>query len=413
MRLTGYVRVSSEEQVKGYSLEAQERDIKKWAAENGHEISKVFVEPGLSARTDDRPIFQSMIQIVLDGGADGIIIHKSDRIARNLLDLLTYKNQLEQSGKRVFSVVEPFFNSDSPENRMVTGIIGSVNEFYSANLGREVKKGQIQMARSGRYPGGRTPLGYIRDENKNVVIDPEHGPFIAWAFIEFATGKYNLRAWAAKAADEMGFTNARGQRLHHQSWRKIFRNSFYIGHFTWDKMVYQGNHPPLVDPLVFNAVQRILDTNDSGGAKTRHFWLLSGLIWSNKYQKRMTGSLSRSKYAYYRAQGDGPEHSIKADELEAGVVNLLKNIRGWSNNGPENWILAMRVSPSMADIWPHLTPPIEKRDFLKLIFKSHGIFVESGGAIIEFRLRPGFESCRAHFKCVTRGTLSLVLGFSG
>jgi len=282
VKLSAYVRVSTEDQVRGYSLEAQENAIKTWAAEHGYELVKVFVEPGLSAKTDNRPIFQSMIKTVERGEADGVVIHKSDRIARNLLDLLIYRNRLEQSGKRIFSVVEPFFNSDSPENRMVTGIIGSVNEFYSANLGREVQKGQTQKAKNGIYPGGRIPLGYMRDDEKNMVIDPDHGPFIAYAFTEFSTGRYDLRSWAT-AAKKMGFTNRLGEPLLHQSWGKIFRNKFYIGFFKWGGETYQGDYPTLVSFPIFNAVQDILTANNSGGSKIRHFWLLSSLLYSLKY----------------------------------------------------------------------------------------------------------------------------------
>lgn len=86
MRLAVYIRVSSAEQVEGYSLDAQESACRAWAASNGYDVAHLFVEPGQSARTDQRPAFQQMITAVCaTPRIDGVLIHKSDRIARNLL----------------------------------------------------------------------------------------------------------------------------------------------------------------------------------------------------------------------------------------------------------------------------------------------------------------------------------------
>lgn len=51
MRLAVYIRVSSAEQVEGYSLDAQEDACRKWAASNGYDVAHLFVEPGQSARS--------------------------------------------------------------------------------------------------------------------------------------------------------------------------------------------------------------------------------------------------------------------------------------------------------------------------------------------------------------------------
>lgn len=386
MRVVIYTRVSSTEQVGGYSLEAQEEQCRAWAAAQGYEVIRVFVEPGVSARTDQRPAFQAMVQIVTAGAADAILIHKSDRIARNLLDWLVYRDRLETAGKKILSVTEPFLNDDSAESRMVAGIIGAVNEFYSVNLGREVKKGLLQAAKSGRFPGGRPPLGYIK-ENKNTIIDPDHGPALARAFTEFASGRYTLRSWTARARAD-GIITKHGNPISVQSWQKIFRNIFYTGDFTWSGERYTGDHPPLASLDIFTAVQKLLDERDSGGSQTRHFWLLSGLLWSTVYHKPMTGSLAKGKYAYYRATGDGPEHAIPAADIEARVIEELAHIRG--TNTRSQWHLAMAVSANLGLIIPHLEQPDIKK-FLNQIFVPQSILIEPGGHISDFKLKVGFE----------------------
>lgn len=392
MNVVIYTRVSSQEQVSGYSLDAQENACRQWAAEQGYEITRVYVEPGQSARTDQRPAFQKMIQMVKLGIADAILIHKSDRIARNLLDLLSYRSQLEQAGKRILSATEPFLNDDSPENRMVTGIIGSVNEFYSANLSREVIKGQLQKAKSGSFPGGKLPLGYRRNDDKQIVIDDTSAEVAHHAFQEFAQGHHTLKTWTA-AARERGYRNPRGNPISDQSWQKIFRNPFYIGQFRWGDDLYDGDHPPLTTKETFVEVQVLLDEHGGGGgAKNRHFWLLAGLLWSAKYHKKMTGSLAKGKYPYYRAAGPGPEHTVRAEDIESRVVALLDKITGYSPRARESWRLAMQVAPSTAVIWPLLPANEERKDFLNLIFPAVGIIIAPGGAVSRFDLREGFET---------------------
>lgn len=388
MRVVIYTRVSSTEQVSGYSLEAQEEQCRQWAAAQGHEVIRVFVEPGVSARTDQRLEFQSMIQIVTAGAADAVLIHKSDRIARNLLDWLVYRDRLETAGKKILSVTEPFLNDDSAESRMVAGIIGAVNEYYSANLSREVTKGMLQKAKSGRFPGGNPPLGYAR-ENKTTIIDPDHGPDIARAFVEFAIGRYTLRSWSVKARTD-GVVTRQGNPISTQSWQKIFRNVFYMGDFIWAGERYTGDHPPLVSQETFAAVQQLLDERDSGGSLSRHFWLLSGLLWSTVYHKKMSGSLAKGKYAYYRATGPGPEHAIPAADLEARVIDLLSHVRGTNPHSP--WHLAMSVSANLGLIIPHLEQQPDLKKFLNQIFVPQSILIEPGGHISDFKLKVGFES---------------------
>src|SRR5271169_1671344 len=58
-----YIRVSTRKQAeKGYSLEEQDRDLREYCGRQRWEIDHVFIEKGESARTDDRPEFQRMLE---------------------------------------------------------------------------------------------------------------------------------------------------------------------------------------------------------------------------------------------------------------------------------------------------------------------------------------------------------------
>ena len=57
-----YIRVSTEEQTEGWSLEAQRELCKRLALQRGWSVYRVYEEPGQSAKTDRRPVFQQMLR---------------------------------------------------------------------------------------------------------------------------------------------------------------------------------------------------------------------------------------------------------------------------------------------------------------------------------------------------------------
>ncbi len=388
MKIIIYARVSSLEQVSGYSIAAQTDQCYEWAINNGYNVIKIYTEPGKSAKTDQRPEFQAAIQFVLAGEADAILVHRADRFARNLFDYLNYRSQLEAQEKMILSATETFFNGVSPETKLLANIIMSVAEFIAARIGQETSKGTVQKAKEGKWPGGRPPNGYKRIDKDTIIIDPEKGSLFRKAFKEFASGQYTLQLWQIKAK-ELGIINFRGKPLNTKAWHDLFRNIFYTGQFYWKKQLYQGDHQPLIDKSTFETVQELLTLKNSGGKHKTHFWLLSGLLWSEKYQKPMSGSQS-GKNRYYRAKGPGSEHVINAADIEEKTINLLQQIQ-WDNENlfqaPEKIQMAIKSAPNIGLIYTQITHPIEQQEFLNTVFTKKGIVIASGGSISHGKLK--------------------------
>ena len=79
MRAALYARVSDEEQVEGYSLDAQKRAFRAYAESQGWDIYHEYVDEGVSAHTDDvakRPLFRQMIEDALARRWDVLVVHK-------------------------------------------------------------------------------------------------------------------------------------------------------------------------------------------------------------------------------------------------------------------------------------------------------------------------------------------------
>lgn len=81
----GYTRVSTVKQGEGVSLEAQKDEIIRYAEKHGLSISRWFEEKETAAKAG-RPIFDGILRDLRTGKADGLIVHKIDRSARNFRD---------------------------------------------------------------------------------------------------------------------------------------------------------------------------------------------------------------------------------------------------------------------------------------------------------------------------------------
>src|SRR5215210_7682840 len=88
LRAAAYIRVSSEEQVEGHSLDAQRRAIEQACQERGWEIVAWYADEGVSAHTDDvtkRLAFHQLVQNAQRHRFDAVVVHKLDRFARSMV----------------------------------------------------------------------------------------------------------------------------------------------------------------------------------------------------------------------------------------------------------------------------------------------------------------------------------------
>ena len=128
-----YARVSSEMQVEGFSIEAQLRAMREFARDQHWEVVREYIEEGFTAGTDARPQFQILLRDARVRLFDGLLVHKLDRLYRNLTQLLALVNSLEQQGITLISVTERV-DFSTPSGKMLLTNISMISEFYLNNL---------------------------------------------------------------------------------------------------------------------------------------------------------------------------------------------------------------------------------------------------------------------------------------
>ena len=191
MRYAAYVRISSEDQIGNYSIDAQKRAIEAWVVTKGGILTQMYIDEGHSGRTAERPAFKRLRRDARNHKFDAIIVHKFDRFARNRTESLAIKSLLRHDyGIKVFSVSEPSEDSDGPMGALIEGIMESVADWYSQNLSAETAKGKKERSHQGKH-NNRAPFGMKKNEEGILIPDEDELPGLQMAFEQYATGKYS------------------------------------------------------------------------------------------------------------------------------------------------------------------------------------------------------------------------------
>jgi DNA invertase Pin-like site-specific DNA recombinase len=179
MKSALYGRVSSEEQIEGYSIDAQRRAFHTLNKDKDWNAFKEYIDEGKSARSDNinkRPAFKDMVNDALNGKFDVLVVHKLDRFARNLRITLEYFDKLSKANVSFVSISENM-DFSTPWGRLALTMLGGLAQFYSDNLSLETKKGWNERREQGLYCGA-LPFGAMKDENGIPIPDTQERPII-------------------------------------------------------------------------------------------------------------------------------------------------------------------------------------------------------------------------------------------
>ena len=319
MRAVLYARVSSEKQAeKDLSISAQLKALRNYAASHGYDIVREFIDEAESARTADRPAFQEMIALAKSKTKlfDAVLVWKLSRFARNREDSVIYKSILRKHGIQVTSINEQV--DDSPAGLLLEGVIEVIDEFYSANLSQEARKGLREAASRGFFPGGTVPTGYKlrvtdddRTKRKALVVDDDFAPVVKRMFNLCLAG--NGAKEIARALNDECVKIRSGHFWTKATVLYALKNQMYTGDFVWPhqrrlrrgekQVVIKNHHPEIIDRQTYDAAQKLISARAFLSVHPRRVssnYVLSGLLYCDKCGKAMLGGAAKSgRYRYY------------------------------------------------------------------------------------------------------------------
>jgi len=334
-----YARVSSKEQEKeGFSIPAQLKLLNSYAAEQGFQEVKEFVDVETAKKTG-RPGFNSMVDFFKKAIKSKspkepcliLLVEKTDRLYRNLKDWVTI-DDLDLDIHFVKENVILSRESRSSE-KFMHGIKVLMAKNYIDNLSEETKKGMLEKAEQGIFPSF-APLGYINVEcgGKRIIQpDPDLGPLVIQLFEWYATGNYSLLEVKEKVQSEGFAYRKNGRKIPKSVIHKILTNPIYYGDFRWDGKHYRGTHEPIVTKELFDRVQEVLV--EKGRRRTRqqkHQWAFQGLVSCGHCGCALTGEIKKGRYIYYHCtghKGKCPEKYVREEELADHFGEALRAIK--------------------------------------------------------------------------------------
>lgn len=417
-RAIAYARFSSDLQ-REESIDAQLRAIRKYCDENDFVLLATYADKGISGTSDNRPEFQRMISAATKGDVDAVIVHKLDRFARNRYDSAFYKNILKKNNVKLISVLENL--QDSPESVILESVIEGMNEYYSLNLSREVRKGLQENALECKVTGGPPALGYSVDRaTQKYVINEYEAEAIRMIFRMYLDG-YSYTE-IIDALNAKGYRTRRGVPFAKNSLYAILRNERYTGVYIYvkdstknskGKYVRHGEYEPeaviripggipaIISEEEFRLVQAKMKERQHKAAKfsAKQDYLLSGKIYCGECGSPYAGNSRRPRpghpmYISYkctrRNQRDkhckNPE--INRDKLERLVLERLSKVLFNPNVIPQlvkqyNEYIAEKTGSAKERT---LALQTELRDVERKITNTVNLMVETGSSAFKNKL---------------------------
>ncbi|MCM1387092.1 MAG: recombinase family protein [Bacillus sp. (in: Bacteria)] len=148
---------------KGESVENQIVMCREYIAsfvEGGKDAEIIeYEDEGFSGKNTKRPQFQQMMDDIQTRHFDCLVCYKLDRLGRNLADLATLMEKLEHRKTSFISIKEKF-DTTTPIGKAMLYFSGVLAQMEREQIAERVRDNMVMLARSGRWLGGNTPLGF-------------------------------------------------------------------------------------------------------------------------------------------------------------------------------------------------------------------------------------------------------------
>ncbi|MBK8995702.1 MAG: recombinase family protein [Myxococcales bacterium] len=356
-RAVVYARVSTEEQARGASLDAQLGEAREFAERNGFAVVGEYVERGATGTDDRRPEFRRMLDdLAAPGNRVGtiLVVHTS-RFMRDAAKARVHKVQLRRQGVRVVSVQQPV--EDDATGRFVEGMFELIDQLESEQIGRRTRAGMRQNAVNGFWNGSRPPFGFRAvpvpgpggKPKRKLQVEPAQAELVGRVF-----ALYLAHNGAVEVAKRLNASGApyRGKLWDRDKVLRVISNPAAVGRVPWGRRDPVTGAPLDADKVAFVEVEPIIeqelfdlaqlerakrDPDKNPGRAATSPLLLAGLVRCGqcgaRYELQTAGKMrpDGTRYAYYqcsaaRRSGVGGAcagRPVPVEVLDRAVIDFL------------------------------------------------------------------------------------------
>jgi len=160
-KAVGYVRVSTEEQVKGgVSLDLQKAKIRAYCGLEDMELVEIISDEGISGCSIKiRPGVQQVLQMVREKQVNAVIIYKLDRLARNTVEALEIARLMDRKGIALHSITEKL-DTKSALGRFFFTLMASLAEMERGIISERIQAAMERKREKGEACNNNPRYGY-------------------------------------------------------------------------------------------------------------------------------------------------------------------------------------------------------------------------------------------------------------
>lgn len=328
-------------------------------------------DDGYTGTNFDRPGFQKVLDAIKTGRANCVIVKDLSRLGR---EYISTGNLLEKyfpnAGVRFIAINDDVDSENEKSgDDLLIPIKNLMNESYCRELSKKLRN-QFRIQRgNGEFLGAFASYGYCKspDDKHKLIVDESAAEVVKGIFslkfrgysqtaiAEFLTKEHIPTPMEYKKSQGLnyktGFSTGTDPKWSAVTINRILTNPIYMGTLVQGKRgtpnykvksmkdrkesewsVIKGNHPAIIDPLMFTAVQKMLERDTRTSPKSEAVFPLGGVIFcADCGQSMLRRSVTRGKrkFHYYVCSGNKKgwgcsSHSFECTKLETVVLNAIQ-----------------------------------------------------------------------------------------
>ncbi|KUO96691.1 recombinase family protein [Ferroacidibacillus organovorans] len=275
--------------------------------------SLIYNDAGMTGtEMSSRKEVQRMLADARAGRFEAILFTAISRFSRDLSDAFNMKKRLEQVyGIRLISIEEGYDSAIVGRNsEMVFTVHAMLAAYKSQEMSKAIQRGLRQSARRGRHIGNITPYGYLKDDEKKLIPDPQTAPVVREIFDMYLSGR-GTKEIANTLNKQQIPTALRHQYQKDTAWQAstvnaILRHEVYVGTLVAHKhtaksdiaksrrvdhpikrlqlrseedwIVIPHAHPPIIPEEKFQLVQHLMTLKTRNKSIRQNVNLLAGFL---------------------------------------------------------------------------------------------------------------------------------------